>query len=87
MTQLARTEKSSGIVRRETGTWYRGRAIMVEMHPPALLVFRLKGTRRRYTISAVTAFELAVKIAAVATAKARKVEREQRRNTHERKNL
>ena len=34
MTKLAATEKSSGIIRRETGTEYRGWTIMVEMRPP-----------------------------------------------------
>jgi hypothetical protein len=83
MHKLAATEKSSGIVRRETGTEYRGRAIMVEMRPPALLVFRLKGTRREYTISAVTAFELAVKIAATADAKRQRDERKARKAAKE----
>lgn len=79
MTKLAATEKSSGIIRRETGAEYRRRAIMIEMRPPALLVLRLKGTRREYTISAVTAFELAVKIAATADAKRRRDERKARK--------
>lgn len=83
MTKLAATEKSSGIIRRETGTEYRGRPIMVEMRPPALLVFRLKGTRREYSISAVTAFEHALKIAAAADVKRRLAERKARKAAKE----
>ena len=71
MTKLAATEKSSGIIKRETGTQYRGRAIMVEMRPPSIIAVRLKGMRREYVVNAITVFELAVKIAAAGLARAK----------------
>jgi hypothetical protein len=50
-------------VRRETAANYRGRALIVELHP-AYLEIRLKGTRRRVTLDYPTALEVGYKILA-----------------------
>lgn len=65
-------------VRRELSAIYAGRPICVELGPQTL-TFRLKRTRTRYTITAITALEHAIKIEAIAIIRRRKQEREQRR--------
>jgi len=79
MTRLQQTEKTTGIVKRETGAYYRGRAIMVELRPPATIALRLKKSRKAYPLNVVTAFEHAVKIEAAALLKRRQDERKARR--------
>jgi len=66
-------------VRRESWSMHRGRAIMVELRPPGLIVFRLKGTRREYPLSIEGGFLQAVKIEAAAELKRRKDARAERR--------
>lgn len=79
MTKLQQTEKTTGVVRRETGAYYRGRAIIIELRPPAAIALRLKKSRKAYPLSVVTAYEHAVKIEAAAVLKRRKEERKARR--------
>lgn len=79
MTRLQQTEKTTGIVRRETGAYYRGKAIMIELRPPATIALRLKKSRKAFPLHVVTAFEHAVKIEAAALAKRRQAERKARR--------
>lgn len=64
-------------VARLTGAAYRGRQIVVEVQAH-LLTFRLKGTKTRYSLSIVGAFEHAVKVAAYVEAKERKAKRAER---------
>jgi len=65
-------------VARITAAAWRGRPIVVEVQPQ-MLTFRLKGTKTRYALSIVGAFEQAVKIAAYQAAKERKARRAERR--------
>lgn len=86
---LKATEKSAGIVKRETTVVYRHRPLMVELRPVdtrvnapdpgGMLVFRMKKTQKEYPLHLVTAFELAVKLEAQRIAAARKKAREEKR--------
>lgn len=66
-------------LKRESYAQYRGRAIMVELRPPDLIVFRLKKTRREYPLSISGAFHRAVEIEALAEMLKRKAARAARR--------
>ena len=50
-------------VRRETAACYRGRPLIVELHP-GYLVLREKGTRRAVTVDYKTALEVGYKLLA-----------------------
>jgi len=50
-------------VRRETAACYRGRPLIVELHP-GYIVLREKGTRRAVTVDYKTALEVGYKILA-----------------------
>ena len=50
-------------VRRETAACYRGRPLLVELHP-GYLVLREKGTRRAVTVDYKTALEVGYKLLA-----------------------
>ena len=75
--------KLTSKVRRESWAMHRAggktRAILVELRPPDLIVFRLKGTRREYPLSIPGAFDRAVKIEALAEMKERKARRLERK--------
>ena len=71
--------KLNSKVRRESWAIHRGRAILVELRPPDLIVFRLKGTRREYPFSIQGAFNRAVQIEALAEMRERKDARAARR--------
>ena len=71
--------KLTSKVRRESWAIHRGRAILVELRPPDLIVFRLKGTRREYPLSIPGAFTRAVQIEALAEMRERKAARIARR--------
>jgi len=66
-------------VKRETYAHHRGRAILAELRPPDLIVFRLKGTRREYPLSIQGAFTRAVQIEALAEMNRRKAARQARK--------
>ena len=65
-------------VKRETAATYAGRAICIEVQSQ-LLVFRLKGTKTRYSLSVVGAMEQAMRVEALAIMRRKKQEREQRK--------
>ncbi len=65
-------------VRRETATCYRGRKLIVELHP-AYIVLREKGTRRAVTGDYRTALETGYKILARAAQAERARTRDARR--------
>lgn len=65
-------------VKRETAATYAGRPVCIEVQSQ-LLVFRLKGTKTRYTLSVVGALEQAMRVEALAIMRRKKQEREQRR--------
>jgi len=50
-------------ITRETGTLYRRKPIVVELHA-GYLVLRLKGTQQKYPVDYQTLLEVAMKIAA-----------------------
>lgn len=89
MTILKATEKSTGVVKRETTCVYRGKPLMVELRPidtrpnapfpDAQIVFRIKKTQKEYPLHVVTAFEYAVKLEAQRLAEAKPRAREERR--------
>lgn len=62
-------------VRRVSYALIRRREIIVTMRPPDLLTFRLKGTRTTYPLSIIGAFNLAVKVEALALIKCKMEER------------
>ena len=66
-------------IKRETYAQYRGRAIIVELRPPDLIVFRLKKTHREYPLSIQGAFYRAVEIEAMAEVLKRKAARAAKR--------
>ena len=55
---------------------HRGREVIVGLKPPDMLTFRLKGTRHVYLLSIIGAFNLAMKVEAVAQVKKIKEARE-----------
>ena len=89
MTILKATDKSTGIVKRETTCTYHGKPLMVELRPvdtrpnapcpDAQLVFRIKKTQKEYPLNLVTAFEMAVELEARRITKAKLKAREERR--------
>jgi hypothetical protein len=55
------TIKTEAPTKRETASLYRGRPIIVELHP-GYLTFRLKGTRKgRFSLSYAAGLEAAIK--------------------------
>jgi hypothetical protein len=66
-------------VRRLTHTLHRGRQVIVAMRPPDMLTFRLKGTRHVYPLSIIGAFNMAMKVEAIALFKKQKDAREAKR--------
>jgi len=79
MTKLTyRKEKGPQVVKRELLSVYAGRAIMVEIQPE-LIVFRLKGTKTRYSLGVITALEHAIRLEAVRLAQQKKLDRDQKR--------
>ena len=79
MTRLTyRKEEGPQVVKRELAAVYAGKSIIVELQPE-LIIFRLKGKRTRYILSAVTALEHAIRIEAARLARQKQLEREQKR--------
>jgi hypothetical protein len=66
-------------LKRESYATYRGRAIIVELRPPDLIVFRLKKTHREYPLTIAGAFNRAVQIEAFAEMNKKKADRKARR--------
>lgn len=79
MTKLVyRKDEGPQSVKRELSAVYARRNIIVELQPE-LIIFRLKGTRRRYQVHAVTAFEHAARVEAARLSKQKRLDRDQRR--------
>jgi hypothetical protein len=76
MTQI----KPESPLRRETGTYYRGRPLLIELHP-GYAVLRRKGTRQRVAVSYDAILEFGYKILARQAA-LEKAERKKQKRAH-----
>jgi len=73
------TTKLNKPVVRVTHALHRGRAIVVELCPPDLFKFRLKGLHASYPLDVVSAFDLAMKVEANRLMAEKKKAREMRK--------
>lgn len=64
---------------RVTHALYRGRPVIVELRPPDMFVFRLKGLHAKYPLTVAAALDLAFKVEANHLLSEKKKAREQKK--------